>query len=228
MPEPSPASAAGTSAIAICNSGMNAVPIPRPIRKNAPRSSGRTRCACRWWSAAAVRRSPPPSRRPARASAPNRATRREVTPSDMIATVIVHGRIGETRVQRRVVADVLQVERAEEERRVHASDQEAAHDARARSRPRRRRIRSGMIGFSIRDSSARKAPISTTDEGAEAEHLGRAPAVAGGLDDRVDGDHQRHRDEDRAEPVDAVAEPRPRSAGAAPGRARAWRGRSGG
>ena len=33
MPEPSPASAVGTSAIAIVSSGMNELPIPRPIAK---------------------------------------------------------------------------------------------------------------------------------------------------------------------------------------------------
>jgi hypothetical protein len=42
-------------------------------------------------------------------------------------------------------------------------------------------------------------------EGAEAEYLHRAPAEARSLDDRVDGGHQRERDEQGAEPVDALA-----------------------
>ena len=41
MPEPSPASAAGTSAMAIVNSGMKALPMPRPIAKQARKMVGK-------------------------------------------------------------------------------------------------------------------------------------------------------------------------------------------
>ena len=41
IPEPSPASAAGTSAIAIVSSGMNALPIPKPITKKARKIVGK-------------------------------------------------------------------------------------------------------------------------------------------------------------------------------------------
>ena len=41
MPEPSPASAAGTSSIAIVSKGMNALPMPRPIGKHAKKMVGK-------------------------------------------------------------------------------------------------------------------------------------------------------------------------------------------
>ena len=41
IPEPSPASAAGTSSIAIVSSGMNALPIPKPIAKQARKIVGK-------------------------------------------------------------------------------------------------------------------------------------------------------------------------------------------
>ena len=41
MPEPSPASAAGTSAMAIVSRGMNALPIPRPMAKKARKMVGK-------------------------------------------------------------------------------------------------------------------------------------------------------------------------------------------
>src|SRR4051812_49827939 len=41
MPEPSPASAAGTSAIASVSSGMNALPMPSPIAKQAKKIVGK-------------------------------------------------------------------------------------------------------------------------------------------------------------------------------------------
>ena len=41
IPEPSPASAAGTSAIASVSSGMNALPMPKPIRKQAKNTVGK-------------------------------------------------------------------------------------------------------------------------------------------------------------------------------------------
>ena len=41
IPEPSPASAGGTSAIASVSSGMNALPMPRPIAKQAKKIVGK-------------------------------------------------------------------------------------------------------------------------------------------------------------------------------------------
>ena len=41
IPEPSPASAAGTSAMASVSSGMNALPMPRPIAKQARKIVGK-------------------------------------------------------------------------------------------------------------------------------------------------------------------------------------------
>ena len=41
IPEPSPESAAGTSAIAIVSSGMNALPMPKPIAKQARKIVGK-------------------------------------------------------------------------------------------------------------------------------------------------------------------------------------------
>ena len=79
-------------AIAICSSGMNAVPMPSPIRKNAPPIVGKNAVSgpvvVSSNSPAITATMPPTSTR----MPPNRATRREVTPIDMIATVIVHGR----------------------------------------------------------------------------------------------------------------------------------------
>ena len=120
-------------------------------------------------------------------------------------TVTVHGQERQAGLQRAVVEHVLEVERAEEERRVHPGDEEAADDARAdqaaqaQDAQRHDRVRDprleGQEGAHQRDR-----------EGPEAEHLGGAPAVAGRLHDRVDGGHQRDGDEHRAEPVDAVLE----------------------
>ena len=75
--------------------------------------------------------------------------------------------------------------------------------------PRTRRMRSGMIGFRMRASSARNAAISSRGEATHAEHVRRPPAVVGRLDDRVDGAHERRGDEQRAEPVHAVPEAEP-------------------
>ena len=63
-----------------------------------------------------------------------------------------------------------------------------------------------MIGFSIRRSSATNAVIRIDCQRAEPEHLGRAPAVVGRLDDRVDRAHQRGGHEQRPEPVDSLLE----------------------
>ena len=41
MPDPSPASAVGTSAMAIVSSGMKALPIPKPIAKQARKMVGK-------------------------------------------------------------------------------------------------------------------------------------------------------------------------------------------
>jgi hypothetical protein len=41
IPDASPASAAGTSAIASVSSGMNAMPIPSPIAKQARKTVGK-------------------------------------------------------------------------------------------------------------------------------------------------------------------------------------------
>ena len=120
MPEPSPASAAGTSAMAIVSSGMNAVADPQPDQEERQEHGGEERGV----------RAVPVSRPEAdddgehagdehphrRRSAP---TSRAVIPSDSAATVSVQGRNASPGLQRAVVADVLQVQRAEEERGVH-------------------------------------------------------------------------------------------------------------
>ena len=94
--------------------------------------------------------------------APKRATSRAVTPERQDADGQRPGQEREAGLERAVVEHVLEVQRAEEERRVHAGDEQAAHGARARSGRAARRIRSGMIGFAMRDSRARKAAISAT------------------------------------------------------------------
>ncbi len=64
-------------------------------------------------------------------------------------------------------------------------------------------MRSGRIGLSIRASTVRKASHQRGRDGPEAEYRARAPAVRARLHDGVDGAHQRGRDQERSEPVDA-------------------------
>ena len=72
---------------------------------------------------------------------------------------------------------------------------------------RERKIRSGMSGLRAVASRTTKAASSASETRAEPERAARAPAVVGRrLDDRVDAEHQRARDQDRARDVGAVAE----------------------
>jgi hypothetical protein len=92
IPEPSPASAAGTSAIASVSSGMNAVPRPKPIAKLAKKIVGKKAV-----SAPTVANSSSPATAldmPAVStrSGPNRVTSRAVMPCESTATVRVQGR----------------------------------------------------------------------------------------------------------------------------------------
>ena len=91
IPEPSPASAAGTSAIAIVSSGMNELPSPRPIVNMARKIVGKKLvCAPAVASSTSptiIRPMPLMSVR----SAPKRRTTRAVTPSEITPTVSVHG-----------------------------------------------------------------------------------------------------------------------------------------
>ena len=200
---------------------MNALPIPRPIAKQARKIVGK-KAVC---GPTVLNRTRPDDRArhpadAAPAAAPKRSTSRAVMPRDRIATVIVHGRNAAPVCERAVMADVLEVQRAEEERRVHAGDQKAADEAWPSEPP---QAQDPQRHDRVLDpaSSATKAAIRTARQRAEAEHLRRAPAVVGRLDDRVDRAHQRGRYQQRAEPVDAVREPAdPRRQGSAPGRAR--------
>ena len=64
-------------------------------------------------------------------------------------------------------------------------------------------MRSGISGVRARASRATNAASIATASGAEAERRRRAPAALGRLDDRVDREHQRAGDEDRAGDVGA-------------------------
>ena len=113
-------------------------------------------------------------------SAPKRRISRGRGPSESAPSTSVIGRNASPVCERAVAAHALEVERAEDEGREHAGDQEAAHDARAPSAPRTRRMRSGKIGFAQRATRARaKAPSSASARAAEAERVRRAPAVLG-------------------------------------------------
>ena len=82
--------------------------------------------------------------------------------------------------------------------------------ARAEDPQRDQRVRARVA------SRATNAGQQRDRDGAEAERLGRAPAVLGGLDDRVDGEHQRAGDQQRARDVGAAGRGRcPRRARAA-------------
>ena len=115
------------------------------------------------------------------------------------------GQKGQTRLQRAVVEHVLQVERAEEEGRVHTGDQKAPHDARARQAP---RAEHAQRHDRVRDPrlESQESAHQHHRERPEAEHRARAPALSAGFDDGVDGGHQRGGDQQRAKPVDMTAD----------------------
>ena len=131
IPEPSPASAAGTSAIAIVSSGMNAVPMPRPIAKQARKIVGKKRGVRadggEQEQAADGARHAGGEHAEAARSAP---TSRAVMPCESDRDGERPGQERRAGLQRAVVADVLEVERAEEEGRVHPRDEEAPDEAR--------------------------------------------------------------------------------------------------
>ena len=116
--------------MAIVSSGMNALPMPRPIAKQATKIVGKKAV-----SGPTVAEQEQPgdggrhagrehAKRPEPPDQPRRDALREDGDGE---------RPGQERragLQRAVVADVLEVERAEEERRVHAGDEEAPDEAR--------------------------------------------------------------------------------------------------
>ena len=71
---------------------------------------------------------------------------------------------------------------------------------------RMRSRRMGRIGFSIRDSHAANAASRIAAAPPKPSVCAGGPAVVGGGDDRVDGDHHRGRDQDRAGDVDPAPE----------------------
>ena len=103
------------------------------------------------------------------------------------------------------MAHVLQVQRAQEEGRVHAGDQEPADDAGAdeAAQPEDAQGHDGVLDPRLQGD---EQGHEHGRECAESEDLRGAPAMVGGLDDRVDGGHQGDGDQDGAEPVDAVPE----------------------
>ena len=130
IPEPSPASAAGTSAIASVSSGMNALPMPRPISEAGEedrREEGGVR------PDGGEQQQPADGGRHARREHGKRPEARDEPRRDALREDGDGERPGQERragLQRAVVADVLEVERAEEERRVHPRDEEAPDEAR--------------------------------------------------------------------------------------------------
>ena len=92
IPEPRPESAAGTSAMAIVSRGMNALPMPRPIAKQAKKIVGKKAVL----GPTVLNRSRPITALAMPAvstrSGPNRLTSRAVMPCERTATVIVQGR----------------------------------------------------------------------------------------------------------------------------------------
>ena len=120
IPEPSPASAAGTSAIAIVSSGMNALPMPRPIAKQAKKIVGKNAVS---GPDGGEQEQPGDGGRHARGQHAERPEAVDQPRRDALREDRDGERPGQERgagLQRAVVADVLEVERAEEERRVHA------------------------------------------------------------------------------------------------------------
>ena len=107
-----------------------------------------------------------------------------------------------------VVAHVLEVQRPEEESRVHARHQQASNEAGvdqpAQTQDAQRHDR--VLDPSLeRDERGHQHG----GEAAKPEDARGDPSVGCGLDDRVDRAHQRCGDEQRAEPIDAVLESKP-------------------
>ena len=124
------------------------------------------------------------------------------TPSD-IGDAERNRQEGQTDLDRVVVQDLLQVQRAEEEHPEHPGHHQhldevgARHGRRAKHAQRHQRIgHAGLAG----DEPGQQGD----GEGAEADRVQRAPRVAARLDDRVDGEHQRTDEQDRAGHVRAV------------------------
>ena len=146
--------------MASVSSGMNAVPMPKPIAKQAKKTVGKYAV-----SGPTVAN----SRSPAAAiampvvrtgSGPNRVTSLVVMPWESDRDRERPRQEGRARLEGAVVANVLEVERAEEERRVHPRHEKAAHEARvdqaAHAQDAQRHDRVLM-----RASSARNAPMRT-------------------------------------------------------------------
>ena len=137
--------------------------------------------------------------------APKRPTSRAVIPSDRAPDGHRPGQERRPGLQGAEVAHVLEVEGAEEEGRVHGRDQEPTHDARA-DQPAQTQDAQGHDRVCHPGLEGQEGGHQHGGDRSEAEHLARAPAMAGGLHDRVDRGHQRAGDQDRAQPVHAAAE----------------------
>ena len=182
------------------------MPIRTRSRSRRRRSSGRRQCGgprCPNSSQADDRASP--SRRPARQRAeavdePGGDAAREDRDRDRPRQ---EGRPG---LHGAVVAHVLEVERAEEEGRVHAGHQEAPDQVGRRCRASQDAQRHDRVLDPRLEGDER--PIKTVARPPKPSTWARS-SRGRGADDRVDGAHQRRGDEQRAQPVDAMAEPEP-------------------
>ena len=116
--------------MAIVSSGMKALPMPRPIAKQAKKIVGKKAVS---GPTVANRSSPATALAMPAVSTRNRPEAPDQPRGDALREDGDGQRPGQERragLQGAVVADVLEVERAEEEGRVHPGDEEAADEAR--------------------------------------------------------------------------------------------------
>jgi len=99
------------------------------------------------------------------------------------------GHEGQAGLQRAVVPHVLEVQRAEKERRVHPGAEKRAHRARAdeAAHPQDAQGHDRVVDSRL---EGEEAGHQRDRQRAAAERLSRAPAMTGGLHDRVDPGHQ--------------------------------------
>ena len=220
-PEARPDSSGATSLIAASSTGLNAMPAPKPSRimLGSTSTTKLPSTGARANSSSPTRREQQPDGERRLDAEAHHELRRE--PERERAHDQVRRQEREADLQRAVAEHELQVERRQEEPREHRRRPEHADDVRGRDVAQPEEAERHQRRARRATRSRRRARAAPTAPASRPSVCAGRPAGLVAVDDRVDGEHQRRGDRDRAGDVERV----PAARGRAPPAAAAARGR---